>query len=358
MFIREVEFSNFRNLVDDKISFNEYVNIFIGKNGQGKTNLLESLYLISLTKSFKTNKLNNLIAFEKDYFNIRSVFDKSNYSYDMNFSYINNKKNILINNNSITKFKDVIGLLNVILFVPEDMMLLKRNPSNRRRLIDIELSKVYPNYLISLSSYMKVLKQRNSLLKENNFDKNLITVYNLQLVKYGEIIYKYRLDFFNEIGILINDIYKEISNSEDIITIDYLSNVYKKGSYIENIERNFERDMMFKQTHIGIHRDDFMILINNKDAAHFSSQGEQRSIILSLKLSLIKYVKNKTGEYPILLLDDVMSELDEFRQYNLLKILNNKVQTFITTTSLNNLNSEFMINKKIFNIDEGKIWEV
>lgn len=358
MFIREVEFSNFRNLVDDKISFNEYVNIFIGKNGQGKTNLLESLYLISLTKSFKTNKLNNLIAFEKDYFNIRSVFDKSNYSYDMNFSYINNKKNILINNNSITKFKDVIGLLNVILFVPEDMMLLKRNPSNRRRLIDIELSKVYPNYLISLSSYMKVLKQRNSLLKENSFDKNLITVYNLQLVKYGEIIYKYRLDFFNEIGILINDIYKEISNSEDIITIDYLSNVYKKGSYIENIERNFERDMMFKQTHIGIHRDDFMILINNKDAAHFSSQGEQRSIILSLKLSLIKYVKNKTGEYPILLLDDVMSELDEFRQYNLLKILNNKVQTFITTTSLNNLNSEFMINKKIFNIDEGKIWEV
>lgn len=357
MYIKEIEYSNFRNLIDNKISFNEYVNIFVGKNGQGKTNLLESIYLISLTKSFKTNRLNNIIAFEKDYFNIKSNLIKNNYSYDLNFSYVNNKKNILINNNSINKFKDIIGLLNVILFVPEDMMLLKSSPSNRRRLMDIELSKIYPNYLISLSSYLKILKQRNILLKDINLDKDLISVYDEQLIKYGLIINKYRIDFFNDIVVLMQEIYQEISNSNDFISIEYLSNINKKNTYLDNMKISLERDLVFKQTHIGIHRDDFIILINNKEAASFASQGEQRTIILSLKLALIKYVKNKTGEYPILLLDDVMSELDDFRQYNLMKILNNKVQTFITTTSLNNINNEFMINRKVFSIDNGLIKE-
>lgn len=357
MYIKEIEYSNFRNLIDNKISFNEYVNIFVGKNGQGKTNLLESIYLISLTKSFKTNRLNNIIAFEKDYFNIKSNLIKNNYSYDLNFSYVNNKKKILINNNSINKFKDIIGLLNVILFVPEDMMLLKSSPSNRRRLMDIELSKIYPNYLISLSSYLKILKQRNILLKDINLDKDLISVYDEQLIKYGLIINKYRIDFFNDVVVLMQEIYQEISNSNDFISIEYLSNINKKNTYLDNMKISLERDLVFKQTHIGIHRDDFMILINNKDAASFASQGEQRTIILSLKLALIKYVKNKTGEYPILLLDDVMSELDDFRQYNLMKILNNKVQTFITTTSLNNINNEFMINRKVFSIDNGLIKE-
>lgn len=357
MYIKEIEYSNFRNLIDNKISFNEYVNIFVGKNGQGKTNLLESIYLISLTKSFKTNRLNNIIAFEKDYFNIKSNLIKNNYSYDLNFSYVNNKKNILINNNSINKFKDIIGLLNVILFVPEDMMLLKSSPSNRRRLMDIELSKIYPNYLISLSSYLKILKQRNILLKDINLDKDLISVYDEQLIKYGLIINKYRIDFFNDVVVLMQEIYQEISNSNDFISIEYLSNINKKNTYLDNMKISLERDLVFKQTHIGIHRDDFIILINNKEAASFASQGEQRTIILSLKLALIKYVKNKTGEYPILLLDDVMSELDDFRQYNLMKILNNKVQTFITTTSLNNINNEFMINRKVFSIDNGLIKE-
>lgn len=357
MYIKEIEYSNFRNLIDNKISFNEYVNIFVGKNGQGKTNLLESIYLISLTKSFKTNRLNNIIAFEKDYFNIKSNLIKNNYSYDLNFSYVNNKKKILINNNSINKFKDIIGLLNVILFVPEDMMLLKSSPSNRRRLMDIELSKIYPNYLISLSSYLKILKQRNILLKDINLDKDLISVYDEQLIKYGLIINKYRIDFFNDIVVLMQEIYQEISNSNDLISIEYLSNINKKNTYLDNMKISLERDLVFKQTHIGIHRDDFIILINNKEAASFASQGEQRTIILSLKLALIKYVKNKTGEYPILLLDDVMSELDDFRQYNLMKILNNKVQTFITTTSLNNINNEFMINRKVFSIDNGLIKE-
>lgn len=357
MYIKEIEYSNFRNLIDNKISFNEYVNIFVGKNGQGKTNLLESIYLISLTKSFKTNRLNNIIAFEKDYFNIKSNLIKNNYSYDLNFSYVNNKKKILINNNSINKFKDIIGLLNVILFVPEDMMLLKSSPSNRRRLMDIELSKIYPNYLISLSSYLKILKQRNILLKDINLDKDLISVYDEQLIKYGLIINKYRIDFFNDVVVLMQEIYQEISNSNDFISIEYLSNINKKNTYLDNMKISLERDLVFKQTHIGIHRDDFIILINNKEAASFASQGEQRTIILSLKLALIKYVKNKTGEYPILLLDDVMSELDDFRQYNLMKILNNKVQTFITTTSLNNINNEFMINRKVFSIDNGLIKE-
>lgn len=357
MYIKEIEYSNFRNLIDNKISFNEYVNIFVGKNGQGKTNLLESIYLISLTKSFKTNRLNNIIAFEKDYFNIKSNLIKNNYSYDLNFSYVNNKKNILINNNSINKFKDIIGLLNVILFVPEDMMLLKSSPSNRRKLMDIELSKIYPNYLISLSSYLKILKQRNILLKDINLDKDLISVYDEQLIKYGLIINKYRIDFFNDVVVLMQEIYQEISNSNDFISIEYLSNINKKNTYLDNMKISLERDLVFKQTHIGIHRDDFIILINNKEAASFASQGEQRTIILSLKLALIKYVKNKTGEYPILLLDDVMSELDDFRQYNLMKILNNKVQTFITTTSLNNINNEFMINRKVFSIDNGLIKE-
>lgn len=357
MYLDKISFINYRNLVDNKITFSNKTNIFVGVNGQGKTNLLETIYFLSLTKSFKTNRLLDLVKFESEGFYIKSLIIKSNYKYLIEASYENDDKKIKVNNNS-AKFKDIIGLMNAVLFIPEDLQLLKGSPKLRRRLLDIELSKIYSKYLYNLSSYYQILKQRNALLKSESIDDTILDTLDQQLTSFGDVIIEFRLKFIEELLPIINKVYQDISKRNQTITINYVSSVYLKGkSFYDSLKQSIKRDLVLQQTSIGIHRDDFDILLDGKDTSIYASQGEQRSIVLAIKLALVEYIYSKTNEYPILLLDDVLSELDELRQNNLLVYLNSNVQTFITTTSTNNISNSIKQQAKVFTINNGLIKE-
>lgn len=357
MYLDKMSVLNYRNLFDNDIRFSKDTNIFVGKNGQGKTNLLEAIYFLSLSRSFKSNKIVDLIKFDYDGFYLKASIQKSSYKYLIEASYSNDEKRLTINNN-VVKFKDMIGLMNTVLFVPEDLQLIKGSPKLRRRLLDIELSKLYPNYLYSLSSYYQILKQRNSLLKTNLSNDLVLDALDQQLASFGETIIEMRLKFIKDLSPIINRIYQSIANKTHLITIEYDSSANTKDkSYLESLKQYLKRDTILQQTSVGIHRDDFKIFIDDKEASIFASQGEQRSLILAIKLALVEYINIISKEYPILLLDDVLSELDEFRQNNLLKFLNNSVQTFITTTSLNSINEMIKDNAKIFTIINGSIKE-
>lgn len=352
----ELYLSNYRNFKQLSLSFNDKINIFIGENGQGKTNLLESIYFMSITKSFKTSKLNEIIKFKENETYLKAVVQKSSYHYIIECDIIGGKKKIKINNNSDSKFKDVIGLLNAVLFVPEDLQLIKGSPKQRRKLLDIELVKIYPKYLASLSAYYHILKQRNAYLKGRQVDDIVLDIFDKQLALYGKIIHDYRVEFIEDICILVNDIYHQISEKKSEISMKYQTTY--QGDIYDNLKKNYEKDLMFQQTTIGLHRDDFNIYLNSKEVSSFASQGEQRTIILAIKLALVEYIHKKTQEYPILLLDDVMSELDLKRQENLIKFLNKKVQTFITTTNTNSLNKNILDEAKIFKVKSGELKEV
>lgn len=358
MYLKNIVLGNYRNLVNTQLDFSYKINVFTGKNGQGKTNLLESIYFVSLTKSFKTTRLSDIINFNESDFYIQANIIKNNYPYHIDLMFDKNIKHIKINNNNESKFKDVVGLLNAVLFVPEDLLLLRGSPKLRRKMFDIELSKVYPKYLISLSSYYHVLKQRNSYLKSSDIDKLVLETYDSQLAKYGSIIIDFRSKFMVELSYHTNDFYKIISGSQDELLLNYLPSIdININSYIDSLSKTMDRDRFLQQTNLGVHRDDFMVYINEKDAATYASQGEQRTIVLAIKLALVEYIFRQTKEYPILLLDDVMSELDETRQENLLKYLNMKVQTFITTTNIDNLNSSILELSKLFIIENGIVKE-
>lgn len=358
MHLNSLSCNNYRNLTSMELFFNDKVNIFVGDNGQGKTNLLEAIYFLSLTKSFKTNKLVDIIAFDENEFFLSAKLVKGEYPYQIEVDFNKSGKHIKINNNSESKFKDVIGLLNAVLFVPEDLQLLKGNPKLRRRLFDIELSKLYPKYLLNLSSYYQVMKQRNSYLKNQIIDNLILDSLDIQLAKFGEVIAEFRDNFMSELTNLTNRFYQTISGSKDVIRLVYLSQIKKDdSSFYDNLKKAYERDSFLQQTTIGVHRDDFVAYINDKDASEYASQGEQRTIVLAIKLALVEYIYLKTNEYPILLLDDVMSELDIKRQENLIKYLNMKVQTFITTTNINNLNTDIVQEAKLFDIEKGIVKE-
>lgn len=357
MYLDKLELQNFRNLDQQSLSFDKGINIFWGSNGHGKTNLLEAIYLISLTKSFKTNKVDHIINYDEDYFDIKAKLNKSDYFYQINFFYDKNKKMITINGNSLSKFKDVIGLMNAVLFVPDDLLLLKGNPSIRRKLMDIELSKVYSKYFISLSNYNQLLKQRNLYLKQDEIDLKMIETINEQMVEYGLVISQYRNNFLDRIIEQAAEYYRKISGSDKLLTYEYTTNIKNDNEYLELLNKSYERDLILKKTTIGVHRDDFSIMLDNKVAGQFASQGEMRSIILALKLAIVQYIYEEINEYPILLLDDVLSELDDDRQVNLLEFLNDNVQTFVSTTSLSGLNNKIKKQAKIFKVNKGLVRE-
>lgn len=358
MYLKNISLRNYRNLINTELTFSDKINVFTGKNGQGKTNLLESIYFVSLTKSFKTLRLIDVINFNEDSFFVEANITKNDYPYHIELMFDKQKKHIKINNNNESKFKDVMGLLNAVLFVPEDLQLLRGSPKLRRKLFDIELSKVYPKYLVSLSSYYQVLKQRNSYLKNLELDNLIIETYDSQLAKYGSIISEYRLKFMQEISEYASNFYQMISGTDEIISLKYQPNIdLSSVSYVDCLTKNLTRDSYLQQTNAGIHRDDFVAFLKQKDAATYASQGEQRTIVLAIKLALVEYIFIQTKEYPILLLDDVMSELDHGRQENLLKYLNMKVQTFITTTNIDNLNKSIVDLSKLFEIDQGIVKE-
>ncbi|WP_127837495.1 DNA replication/repair protein RecF [Clostridium prolinivorans] len=360
MYIKNLQLLNFRNYEEINIEFNNGVNIFIGDNAQGKTNILESIYYSSLAKSHRTNKDKELINWNKDYAYNKSYISKERLDKIIEIKiFKDGKKGIRINGIKINKIQELIGIFNVVLFSPEDLKIVKESPSYRRKFLDTEICKLNKKYYYNLVQYNKVLNERNTLLKKWNEDINkMIDIYDVQLSKFGSYIISERLKYINLLNQKGSVIHKEITSELENISFKYITSI-KDLENIENelnyiLKKNIKTDMERKTTSYGPHRDDFSININGVDTRNFGSQGQQRTSVLTIKFASLQIIKEETKEYPILLLDDVLSELDLNRQKYILNSINN-VQTIITCTGIENIKNYLNSSAKVFEVKNGKI---
>lgn len=356
MIIKSIELNNFRNYEVANIEFDKNINILYGDNAQGKTNLLEACYYSAISKSFKSNKDKEIIRFGQDYLSIKTIIDKNDREYAIDISINNNKKTIKVDNVKINKTSDLLGLLNVILFSPEDLNIIKNGPSERRRFFDNEISQIDRIYLSDLINYNKVLNNRNKLLRDIAFDnsiKDTLDVWDMQLVEYGKKIIKRRREFIDELKYYVKDKHFKISGGKEELIINYEPSI-DDMFFEDELINNREKDLKYAQTSVGPHRDDISFKIDGIDIRKFGSQGQKRCSALSLKLSEIDIVSNIIKDKPVLLLDDVLSELDSNRQKFLLESISD-IQTIITCTGLDDfVNNRFDVNK-VFNVTNGTI---
>lgn len=362
MKINSLSLNTFRNYDHFFIEFDHDINILIGSNGQGKTNLIEAIYLLSVGKSFKTHINKQMIMFDKEFARVKGEVVTNNKARQLEMILGNNFKRAKIDDQDIHKISEYVGLLNVVVFIPDDLYLIKGSPRNRRHFIDLELSKISPIYVFNLSKYNKLLKERNKYLKLLHQNKKksdeYLEVLDEQMARLQYDLIRRRIDFIKRLDEKVAIVYRLISKQNDEqIKLAYHSFIKKDVSYesiLEMYQKNHQRDIDYMQTHIGIHKDDLKIYLNQKEAYLFASQGQQRTIVLSLKIALIELIKEEIGEYPVLLLDDVLSELDETRKNMLLDILNQKIQTFITTTSIDGIHHRIIEKAKKIYIAGGK----
>lgn len=359
MYVKSLELNNFRNYNELSIELSKETNIFYGDNAQGKTNILEAIYLASTTKSHKGSKDKEIIKLDKDESHIRMVIhrDGVNHRIDMHLKK-NKPKGVAIDGLPIKKSSDLFGIVNVVSFSPEDLSIIKSGPSERRRFIDMELCQLDKFYLHNLIQYNKVLNQRNNLLKQIGFNKSLldtIYVWDEQLVNFGNSLIKSRELFIKKINEIVVMIHKKLSSGKETLTISYEPNV-SLDEFRKKIQSSLERDISLKVTNYGPHRDDLSFKINGVDIRKFGSQGQQRTSALSLKLAEIEMVKNTINDNPILLLDDVLSELDRKRQTELLSSIDN-IQTIVTCTGLEEFVNSRISTEKIFQVDNGMVNE-
>ena len=357
MVIETLELSNFRNYDTLFIELDSGINIFYGDNAQGKTNILESIYLCGTTKSHRGSKDKEMIQFQKEESHIRMSVVKKEIPCRIDMHLKRNKaKGIAINGVPIKKASELFGMVNMVFFSPEDLNIIKDGPSERRKFIDIELCQLNKVYLSELSSYQHVLNQRNKLLKDISFSPDLrstLDVWDEQLIHYGERIIFEREQFIEELNHIILDIHKNLTGEKEILNISYEPNVSSEN-FAALLKENREKDLKFKLTSTGPHRDDMCVTVNGIDIRKYGSQGQQRTAALSLKLSEIYLVKKRIKDTPVLLLDDVLSELDSSRQNYLLKSIYD-IQTLITCTGLDDfVNNRFKINK-VFQVVDGRI---
>lgn len=341
------------------MNFDEKINIIYGDNAQGKTNILESMYVCATSKSHRGSKDREIIRFDNDESHIKVNVKKNNMNYRIDMHLKKNKpKGIAVNGIPIKRAVELFGILNIVFFSPEDLNIIKNGPSERRRFIDMELSQLDKIYLDCLINYNKVVNQRNSLLKEYAFSgrEDIISsldIWDMQLVKYGNDVIKSREKFVKEINDLVKSIHTKLSGDREQLEIIYEPCV-KEQDFESELVRVRDRDLKFKCTNIGPHKDDMCFLINGMDVRKYGSQGQQRTAALSLKLAEIELVKQIIHDTPVLFLDDVLSELDSRRQNFLLDSIGN-IQTMITCTGLDEfINNRFSINK-IFKVVNGTV---
>ena len=357
MIIKSIELTNFRNYESLNLEFDKGTNILYGDNAQGKTNVLEAIYLSSITKSHKGSKDQDIIKFGENESHIRTYLEKDGdtYKVDMHLRKSGSKV-IAVNGQKLKKAAGLLGLLNVVFFSPEDLSIIKNGPSERRRFIDMELCQLDSFYLYNLNNYNKIVNQRNKLLKDiyTNYSlKETLDIWDSQLISYGSKIIERRVAFINQLNEIIYDIHKKLSGEKEEILIKYEPNVLIE-EFESKLKQNQEKDIKLKMTTVGPHRDDICIDVNGIDIRKFGSQGQQRTAALSLKLSEIELVKKITKDTPVLLLDDVLSELDSNRHKYLLDSIGN-IQTIITCTGLDDfVNDRFEINK-VFKVSNGRI---
>lgn len=366
MIIEEVKGINFRNYEQFQIQIHPKLNIFVGENAQGKTNILEAIYLCAIGKSFRTNKEQEMINIIKDQSYVKvKVNKKDNMNTDIEIMLdIEKKKKIKVNKIPLIKVGELLGNLNVVLFSPEDLKIIKEGPKERRKYLDNEISQIMPKYYYTLNQYNKILQQRNQLLRDNKVKNTEMEIWNDQLVNNGSWLMVYRRNFIKKIGILSKLMHRKITEGSENLEIKYKSDVEIsekddvrdiKEKFMIKLKRLSDLEEERNITLTGPHRDDLIFKINGMDVKNFGSQGQQRTSVLSLKLAELELIKGEVGEYPVLLLDDVMSELDVKRQKYLINSLKN-VQTFITTTSMEYIATKNHENMKSFIVSKGEIY--
>ena len=357
MKIKSIELENYRNYDSALIEFDDNTNIFFGDNAQGKTNILEAVFMAGTTKSHKGSRDSEIVMFGNQDAYIRAVFSKNDVDYKVNMQLRSSRrKSVSINGEALKKTTQLFGLINIVFFSPEDLSIIKSGPSERRRFMDLELCQLDKAYLYNLTNYNKIVNQRNKLLKsmDKKYDiRDTIDVWDEQLVFYGTEIIKRRRAFIEELNPVIDDIHKKLTGKNDILKVIYDCDSNEED-YSQRISYSKEKDLKYKTTSVGPHRDDLKFAINDVDCRRFGSQGQQRTVALSLKLSEIELVKKSVNDTPILLLDDVLSELDSNRQNYLLSSIK-EIQTLITCTGLDDfIKNRFTINK-CFKVNEGII---
>ena len=358
MYIESVQLKNFRNYESLEINFDKDTNILYGDNAQGKTNILEAVYLCGTTKSHRGNKDKEMIRFGEDEAHIRMMLKKNDLSYKIDMHLKKNKaKGVAINGLPIHKARELFGTINLVFFSPEDLNIIKNGPGERRRFIDLELCQLDQIYLTELANYNHIINQRNKLLKDlysNPKLKDTLNIWDIQMVQYGNQIIEKRKMFVNELNEIARDIHSNLTGGQEELEVIYEPST-DSSTFAEEIERNKEKDIRMKLTSVGPHRDDLMFMVNGIDIRKYGSQGQQRTAALSLKLSEIYLVKKKIKDTPVLLLDDVLSELDSNRQNYLLESIND-IQTLITCTGLDDfVNHQFHINK-VFKVVKGEVY--
>ncbi|KJS20009.1 MAG: hypothetical protein VR72_16340 [Clostridiaceae bacterium BRH_c20a] len=370
MFLKKIILENYRNYTRQSVEFKSNINLFIGKNAQGKTNLLEAIYYSSTGTTFRHNKDIELINWNNNFFKIKCELIKKDLNRELYIELYYDRqgnKQIKINGVKYRKTSDLFGFLQTVTFSPDDLGIIKDGPAERRKYIDIEICQLVGGYYNILINYNKILKQRNALLKEikrKNQNPDSLDVWDEQLIKYGSLIIKNRLDFLKKVVPLARKNHNEITYGKEQINIKYSSSIIsKQGLDIEEItkqfreiiEKNRREDIFKNMTLFGPHRDDLIFYLNDKNLKIYGSQGQQRTAILALKLAELNLFNSQNGEYPILLFDDVMSELDDNRRDFLIKVIKeNQIQTFITGANMELVDS---IKQKIevFRVESGVI---
>lgn len=362
MWLETLALRHFRNYSQQDIEFNKGLNVFLGENAQGKTNILEAIYFLALTRSHRTRTDKDLLQFQEKELTISGLLHRTNGKVPLDIQLTEKGRITKVNHLKQAKLSNYIGHMNVVLFAPEDLQLIKGAPALRRKFIDVELGQIKPLYLADLTNYNHALKQRNAYLKSSDkVDETFLSVLDHQLAEFGSRVIQHRLDFLKKLEEFGNKKVQEISDQKEKLTIEYQSSIHFTNTdnlvdtLLTEIEKSRKRDLFKKNTGVGPHRDDVAFFINGMNA-HYGSQGQHRSLVLSLKLAEIELMKEITREYPILLLDDVMSELDNNRQIKLLETITDTIQTFITTTSLDHLH-KLPDSLKIFHIQSGTIVE-
>lgn len=368
MYLTKINLQNFRNYEAQELTLSPSINVLIGENAQGKTNLIESIYFLAMARSHRTSRDREMIGWAKDFAKVEGQLQKKSQQLPLEMILSKSGKIAKFNHLEQKKLSDYLGHLNVIMFAPEDLSLVKGSPAVRRRFIDMELGQMNKIYLHHLVSYQQILKQRNKYLKQARYNKNFDSIYldvlTEQLAAEGAEVLFFRFQFIKKLNRWAEKVQSNISNQQESLVIEYktLSELNDKlivAEIFEILKKNYKaaekQEIEQGTTTFGPHRDDLMFFVNERNVQNYGSQGQQRTTALSLKLAEIELMHEITGEYPVLLLDDVLSELDDSRQTHLLNSIQDKVQTFITTTSLDGIQMELLDNPLIFYVKDGKI---
>lgn len=368
MNVERLKLSHYRNYEQLELSFSPSINVFIGENAQGKTNVMESIYVLSMAKSHRTSNDRELIRWEQEYAKIEGWIQRKYGQLPLELVISKKGKKARVNHLEQNRLSAFVGQLNVVMFAPEDLNLVKGSPQIRRRFLDMEIGQISPVYLHDLSTFQKLLKQRNAILKNNRgklkIDDVMFDIYTEQYIQVAVQIIRKRFYFMELLQKWAPPIHQGISRGKETLKVTYgtLKELHS-GQTVEEMEAIVERYLLDARkreldrgvTLVGPHRDDLHFFVNGYDIQTYGSQGQQRTTALSLKLAEIELVKQEVGESPVLLLDDVLSELDDYRQSHLLNTIRGQVQTFVTTTSIDSIDHETISHATIFNVDAGQV---